>query len=133
MAENTASSSTPKNTEAKPAAAAPAAKPAAAPAPAAKPAAAKPAPNPRPKAPKPGTPSPNLKRPGVVYGGIKALKTPNVVVVHTHTVTGSDSLESLAQEYFGDRSKVGEIRKANPDLADNAQPEAGQAIKIPKG
>lgn len=100
--------------------------PSPAPAPAAKPAA------PKPAAPKPGEPSPNATRPGVVFGGIATLKIEDIVVPFDYVVRSGETMESIAKLMYGSRKKAILIRDANPALGGNAQPTAGQKLKIPK-
>ena len=123
---------TPPNAPATPATAAGAQPATAAAAPAA--AAPKPAAAAKAAAPPKGAASPNAPRPSVVYSGIATLAVENIVVPFEHLVKPGETLESIAQDYFGDRSKGSRIRELNPDrLGSGGQPEPGTRIKIPKG
>jgi nucleoid-associated protein YgaU len=48
-----------------------------------------------------------------------------------HQVTGSDRLDLLAQQYYGDPHLWWEIADANPEILDFTVLTAGQTIRIP--
>ena len=107
----------------------PDAKPAAPASPVAKPAAAAAA---KPPAPAKGEASPHAKRPTTVIADVAALAVSDVVVPFLHTVRAGETLASIAKDYYGDRSKAGKIRAANPSLAAAAEPAPGDKVKVPK-
>ena len=68
----------------------------------------------------------------MVFGGIATLKVEDIVVPFEYVVRAGETVESIAQLMYGSRKKANLIREANPALSGNAQPSAGQKLKIPK-
>lgn len=56
---------------------------------------------------------------------------PTLAIPHRHVVQAGETLESIAERYFGDRSFVSVLRVANPQLTAGVPLQVGTIIELP--